>query len=330
MDDLGKSLPISEGIVDAEQNTNRGEEEKICLNCGTPLTDKFCPHCGQKNIPRRQALGELTENFIGSFFSFESKFFKTIRYLLFKPGFLASEYNAGRRESYYHPARMYVFTSFIYFLLLFSLPDSDEDRNDIVQTDSTEVSADSTKKKKRNFQLTSNEYKSREEYDSVQNTLPPDERDGWLMQKLNYREIDLNKKYKDKDEQFSSDFGDAFAANTPKILFFLLPVFALLLKLLYVRRDFYYSEHLAFTTYFYNFFFTAGIVAMLVDLIPYLDWFSLVVFLAINAYLLIAMKKVYMQSWGKTILKFVLLTGSFGICILLGLFINLLVSVMMI
>ena len=117
MDELSSAIPGSEGFVEVEQNADRKQPNEFCLNCGTKLADTFCHHCGQKDIPKRQTLGELWTNFISSFWSYEGKFFLTTRYLITKPGFLALEYNEGKRESYYHPARMYVFISFVFFLL---------------------------------------------------------------------------------------------------------------------------------------------------------------------------------------------------------------------
>lgn len=326
MQDLGNSMPLAEGMVDAESANKSTDLSDTCLNCGSLLTGTYCSQCGQKNIPKRQTLGELFENFLGSFFSYESKFFKTIRYLLFRPGFLAKEYNAGRRERYYHPARMYVFISFIYFLLFFSLPDRD-DKNNVIDNDGV-VKTDSTDNF--NFKLTSEEYKSRAEYDSVQAALPESERDGWFVRKMEYRSLELNQKYKTSKSEFVSDFGESFAANTPKVLFFLLPIFALLLKLLYIRRDFYYSEHLVLSIYFYNFFFTAGSITLLLELIPGMDWISVVMSLLVISYLFLAMKKVYKQGWGKTFFKFLLLSFSFLICLGIGLFINLAITLLII
>jgi hypothetical protein len=326
MQDLGNSMPLAEGMVDAESANKSTDLSDTCLNCGSLLTGTYCSQCGQKNIPKRQTLGELFENFLGSFFSYESKFFKTIRYLLFRPGFLAKEYNAGRRERYYHPARMYVFISFIYFLLFFSLPDRD-DKNNVIDNDGV-VKTDSTDNF--NFKLTSNEYKNREEYDSVQAALPESERDGWFVRKMQYRSLELNEKYKTSKSEFTSDFGESFAANTPKVLFFLLPIFALLLKLLYIRRDFYYSEHLVLSIYFYNFFFAAGSITLLLELIPGMDWISVVMSLLVISYLFLAMKKVYKQGWGKTFFKFLLLSFSFLICLGIGLLINLAITLLII
>ncbi|MEQ9415846.1 MAG: DUF3667 domain-containing protein [Cyclobacteriaceae bacterium] len=327
MEELGNSMPLAEGMVDAEGGSTQSGLSKNCLNCGEGLKGKFCYNCGQKNIPRRQTMGELFENFLGSFFSYESKFFRTIKYLLLKPGFLAIEYNAGRRERYYHPARMYVFISFVFFLLYFAIPD-DEEQIDEVQND--EVVIKEKGKDKNIFQIDGNEYNNRREYDSAQLALPEQERDSWLVKLLNYRSFELDKKYKDNDDQFFKELGDSFAANSPKVFFFLLPIFALLLKLLYIRRDFFYSEHLVMSIYYYNFFFAAGIITLLLELIPWLDWFGILTFFIVGLYLLLAMKWVYKQSWRKTIFKFILLSFVFSICVSIGLLINLIVTVMII
>jgi hypothetical protein len=125
MEELGKPLPLVEGVVEVEQAGKNGGL-KECLNCGTPLTGNYCGNCGQRDLPARQDLGDLIINFISSFYSFESKFLKTFKYLLFRPGKFVAEYNTGKRESFYHPARMYVFLSFVFFLLLSIFASTDD------------------------------------------------------------------------------------------------------------------------------------------------------------------------------------------------------------
>ena len=66
MEDLGKSFPAAEGLVDAEEGQKPKHVNEFCLNCGTKLEDLYCHHCGQKDIPRRRTLGELIENFMQS------------------------------------------------------------------------------------------------------------------------------------------------------------------------------------------------------------------------------------------------------------------------
>jgi hypothetical protein len=68
---------------------------------------------------------------------FDGKFFSTLKYLLFKPGFLSHEYLRGRRASYLHPIRMYVFTSAVFFLVFFSL----NKEEDVVKIDETQPTA---------------------------------------------------------------------------------------------------------------------------------------------------------------------------------------------
>jgi hypothetical protein len=282
--------------------------------------------------------------------------------MIIKPGFLAVEYNAGRRESYYHPARMYVFISFVFFLLAFSLPETeneDDNESDIVQVDdemtpaekkrlketlekagvksspyysdslwndekdqAADSSSDSAKtkkkKKKGGFNLMGSDYKSVAEYDSVQNAKPEDERDGFLERKLRIKSIELNDRYTDGNE-FSKEFGQAFKDNFSKVLFYLLPFFALLLKLLYIRRDYFYSEHLVQSIYYYNFFYLGGSLYLLVDQIPVAREFTWVIGFWIYFYLLFAMKRTYQQSWRKTIAKFILFSFAFMFLMSIGL-----------
>jgi hypothetical protein len=366
MDELGKSFPAAEGMVDAEQGTNKKNVNEFCLNCGTKLQDLYCQHCGQKDIPRRRTMGELIENFIGSFYSFESKFFRTVNFILLKPGFLPLEYTSGKRESYYHPARAYVFISFVFFLLFFSLPDGEEEneksmskadkeefnkgmeqmRKGLYEAGLDSAAVDSIyqasinystevdlvyepgnekpivkKKNSNNFNFSDVDYETFDAYDSVQNTLPEVERDGWLVRMLYRRAIDLKIRYRDDDtgKRFSEDFSEAFSSKFSTVLFYLLPVFALLFKLFYVRRDFYYSEHLVFAIFYYNFFYLAASVYLLMSFVPYVGGIiNFVIAMWMIAYLPIAMKRMYKQSWRKTIVKFILFSFAFMICLGIG------------
>jgi Protein of unknown function (DUF3667) len=363
MDDLGKSIPAGEAMVDAEQGTEKKQVNEFCLNCGTKLLDTFCHHCGQKDLAKRQTLGELWTNFISSFWSYEGKFFKTTKYMITKPGFLPVEYTQGKRETYYHPARMYVFLSFVFFLLYFSLPDSDGNKREIIQggmskqdslelakittnanefvqqggldsvlknipmdsadraeIDSARVQMGKTKIGKQNvgWSIDKVDYKTRASYDSAQLTKPENDRHGWFLRNLMYKLIDLNQKYKGDWKQFSKDFKQSFNDNFSKVLFWLLPFFALLLKLLYIRRDYFYSEHLVFTIYNYNFFYLSSSVILLVDLIPWLGWLATLLSFWVYFYMLFAMKRMYGQTWGKTILKFLIFSFMFSILLGIG------------
>ena len=91
-------------------------KEKNCLNCGTTVIGKYCHNCGQENIVPKESVWHLVTHFFNDITHFAGKFFSTLKDLLFKPGFLSKEYIKGRRATYLNPVRMYLFTSFIFFL----------------------------------------------------------------------------------------------------------------------------------------------------------------------------------------------------------------------
>jgi hypothetical protein len=247
-----------------------------------------------------------------------------------------------------------VFISFVFFLL-FSISTSDEDEESEVELNKKEIpsvnidsifqtklqedssyviakplfdslqklSTKPLKKQGTGFNLTDTDFKTIEQYDSAQNVLPAEKRDGWIKKRFMIRNIELQDRYKDKD--FDVEFGKAFLENFSKLLFFLLPVFALLLKLLYVRRGYFYSEHLVFSIYSYNFFYLAGslIIALgFFEQYAVSNWVSNGIFIWMLAYLLVAMKRTYQQSWRKTILKYFVFGFLFLICVILGFSIN--------
>lgn len=95
-------------------------KEHNCLNCKADLVGRYCHVCGQENLEPKETVWHLLQHFFNDITHFDGKFFSTVKYLVRKPGYLSAEYMAGRRASYLNPIRMYVFTSAIFFLLLFA------------------------------------------------------------------------------------------------------------------------------------------------------------------------------------------------------------------
>src|SRR5476651_1345786 len=92
--------------------------DKTCLNCGTEVQERFCTHCGQENTEPKESFGHLLRHFFADVTHYDSQFFTTLKYLIFRPGFLTVQYNAGKRLSYLNPIRMYIFISAVFFLVL--------------------------------------------------------------------------------------------------------------------------------------------------------------------------------------------------------------------
>lgn len=93
----------------------------------------------------------------------------------------------------------------------------------------------------------------------------------------------------------------------PHMIFLLLPVYALLLKLLYVRRGRYYAEHFVFALHIHAF---AFVTFTLVLLVPW-DWIDRALLLWMIVYMWIAMRKVYGQGVVRTTVKWWVLGWSY-------------------
>lgn len=95
----------------------------------------------------------------------------------------------------------------------------------------------------------------------------------------------------------------------PFLLFFLLPVFAFILKIAYLRRKRLYIEHFIFTLHIHSLAFfalTIGLLVYMFKILPPADE-ELPLALALAywmIYTLLAFKNVYKQNWFKTIIKY--------------------------
>ena len=119
------------------------------------------------------------------------------------------------------------------------------------------------------------------------------------------------------------DFVGALIDRMPYMMFLLLPVFALLLKLMYLRAGRLYMEHLIFTLHMHAlafFAFTAGVL-MEEWGSPWVQEAGFWVLLSPFLYLFLAMRRVYKQSFLKTAFKTSLLLSVYLTVLIIGLLI---------
>ena len=333
--------------------------EKNCLNCGATVMGRYCHVCGQENIEPKETVWHLITHFFNDITHFDGKFFTTLKDLLFKPGFLSKQYMIGRRASYLNPIRMYVFTSAIFFLIFFSFFYNSELNitttinkktiDQINKMDSAtfaEFTANINKeddkpatpmtraefqkyldtiRKTSGIRIGDTSYSSKKEYDSV--LAKGIKKDGWLKRLLVYKEIEINQKYKGNQWEIINALKNTIVHSLPQMFFISLPLLALILKLLYVRRkQFYYVTHGIVSIHLYIFLFIAMLILFSLaklnatihwELLSYISSF-LVAGLFVYQYL--AMKNFYRQGWIKTFFKF-LLTNILFMFVLLLLFV---------
>ena len=383
-------------------------KEKNCLNCQAEVVGRYCHACGQENLEPRETVWHLVQHFFNDITHFDGKFFGTVRYLLRKPGLLSLEYMRGRRMSYLNPIRMYVFTSAIFFIVLFSLKrpgdmiskrgkndtrsiaallasqarlqkdlqkeddEDDRERDRIrirnigieiasirrlygdstrltftddqlngmliqVYTDSVlrpDLSAADSKRlhavldnlqapTRLNFFGSHSRYNSVEEYDSTERALPDSLRDGWLRRMMTRRIILMNEEYREDARLFRINLVEHILHSFPKILFVSLPIFALILNVLYFRhKKYYYVDHGIFTIHVYCATFILLLLAVLLQQIvdvTSIGWLKVILNILIFVdciylmiYLYKAMRGFYKQRRGKTFLKYCIVFGVAG------------------
>ncbi len=121
-------------------------------------------------------------------------------------------------------------------------------------------------------------------------------------------------------------FVDYFISKLPFIIFFYLPVFALFIWLLYVRRPFNYMEHLIFAFHVQTTLFVLYILGLLFDLAVNQNWGITTANILFAAYLYKSMRNFYGQGRVKTFLKFIILNLIFLILAMIAIMISLLAS----
>lgn len=330
-------------------------ENIVCANCETKFSGNFCPNCGQSIKEYDKALSFVFYNFLGDFFAFDMRFFRSLVTLLFKPGFLSKEYIEGRRVKFAPPFRIFVFVSFVLFLMLQTYTNRglttvlDADLGDrgnsadsiitasadsladvITQELSDEeleiadsvlqeygVSLDSlSTEKPLNFNL---DFASFKDTKDIRHGL---EKLAVALDEKLEKEEDLEAKIKLREHiRLCRSPEQAMVKILEYIswaFFLLLPLFAALLKLVYARRKQNYMRHLIFSIHIHAFIYIIMIfiIAMHMSIPGNLGTATSLLIFTVPIYLIIAMKRFYRQGIRKTILKFMVLSFLYNIVFL--------------
>ncbi len=251
-------------------------ERKLCKNCNSELVGFYCSECGQKNT-ELLSVKAIVKELANNMFSFDSRFFITLKYLIIKPGFLTKEYWAGRRTTYLPPLRMYLVLSVFYFFL-----------HSIMDEGLLHIIIDkSPQNNPKTFAF---------------NT------DG-VPQIFHFIIDNLNKGIKVTDERgLSKDFiGDYM----PSAMFILMPFMGLLLLFVYKKKKLFYSYHLITVLHFHCFVFFLNSVE---ELIPIIEDIITLFFVY---YAVSMLKVIYQDSWLKTSMKFMMLLITYGTSVML-------------
>jgi hypothetical protein len=314
-----------------------------CSDCGAALTGPYCWNCGQRVHSHVLTLWTLIKEAAEDLTHADSRVWRTLHALLFRPGLLTNEFLAGRRTRYVRPFRLYLVVSIAYFLLigLKGLGEPDEaiklDKpvatlNDI-QTANPEEAAQARAQiaearrqlEKKGVTLPILPGEERAPAAEAPASQPADKCDPKNM------EFDLpisEKRYRALCSAITADNGRRFVEalfhNVPKMMFVFLPLIAAVNMLFYPFRRRYYVVHLLFFIHYHAFVFLAFTLQSGYDwiakAIPYVGWTAellvAVMVFYLPIYLFKAMRRVFGQGRLMTLLKFLLLSQAYFVCLL--------------
>ena len=317
-----------------------------CPNCELSLDgeSKYCAACGQENTTKNVSLRLLFRDILDDYFTLDSRFLSSMKPFLTKPGFLTNEFNVGRRVKFMPPLRMYIVFSLIYFVIPRvddPKPSSDDqariahevsdsmvvqmgalDSSLSTHTSQLTFGTDTLGNQNMNINI-SNFNKERATDPLYRDSVIQGLADEW---ELDSGSVTRTIAVKAMDNMLSllADDGKQFIKsvyqNIPKMMFILLPLFALLIKLFYFRLKPLYVETIIFSLHFHSFAFLVFAVNGLLRVFGVLDdLFETLAALIIAVYLVLSLRAVFKQKYGVTILKFFTLGFTYSILVLCAL-----------
>ena len=338
---FGDRFRASRRIYDAGQEFSAAESAaSTCANCDASLLGQYCAQCGQRARDRMISVWELVKEASEILTSLDSRLWRTLGLLLFRPGRLTRDYLLGKRARYIPALRLFLGLSLLFFFL-FSLntgfeissgvEGEDGDIGIQIQHGDEPEEADGTPE--------ALPPETPQAQDSDADAVEPEAGDELgqcsdlevnFPEELAWMEAWLSEeRLKATCEKIIADhgasFGRALLENIPLMMFVFLPFMSLIMKTLYPLSRRYYVEHLLFLVHFHSFFYlllTINIAAgWLFDGDPLPSMPSVLLNTAtsiyIPVYLFRAMRVVYSQGRILTALKYVTLGLAYFISLLL-------------
>jgi hypothetical protein len=323
-----------------------------CANCGTPTTSRYCPDCGQEMRDTRLSLPQLLHEFTDEYLNLDSRVVRSIGHLLFRPGRLTEAYIEGKRQRHVRPFRMYLIASILFFTVAtlslrssfigaISLdPDVDswfteefglgerageaEPAGEAGEAEAAEAAGTAgTEGGAAEPAGTGVVEEAAVEVDAAEPAGADPAADARSSGRLTFED-----RLKQRAEQVGErglsgvvqSAAQQFWTDLPKLMFVLLPFFALFLKVLYLRRGRSYVEHFIFSLHVHSFVFIVFTALVLLRQVPHAGWLAA----TIPLYVFVAQKRVYGQGFVKTALKYLILGWAYFLAVTVALAVTIL------
>jgi hypothetical protein len=298
------------------------------MNCGAQLADEYCAACGQRHEPHLHSVGHFMGEAFESITHADSRLWRTLGYLIARPGRLTREFFDGRRVRYLPPFRLYLVISLLFFLIAGLTASEDEGdlnpRQGYAKVEGLKKAAAGLEKSAEynpgGMEAARHMREAAAAEQARLDALKASGADAATMARESGENLQLgfcdNFEKPDADTSLASaplrafckkatntssrDLSAAVERNLPRAMFVLLPLLALLMKLLYWRPKRFYVEHLLFMVHNHAFIFISFTALVLLGTTSIneevVEVIEVLLILYILWYLFRAMRVTYGQS----------------------------------
>ena len=302
------ALPLSAASDAAAPGPSAGPAAPAvrCDNCGAPVSARYCGACGQRLEPPVHSLWHFLRVATEDLTHADSRLWRTLAALLFKPGYLTAQFLAGRRASYLPPVRLYLVLSVVFFIWV----SASQSKLQVVQLDAPQA-AGSAAVAPRAGERHSTPFSAALPAESAQQRAERLCQDVVYQGPWQQRLAPLASRACRQNVQDSGrSLREAFLHNLPRAMFVFLPLLAGAMMLMYWRPRHYYVEHLLLFVHNHAFAFVLLLLASALSALlpPLAPWVRFALWLYIPWYLYRSMRVVYGQGRWLTFGKLLLLS----------------------
>ena len=269
---------------------------QYCENCGNEVSQRYCGACGQRLDPPVHSLVHFSQVAAEDLTHADSRLWRTLGALMFKPGHLTMEFLAGRRARYLPPVRLYLVLSLAFFLFVAAV----QPKFAVIKLDAEHPGQSGLILPKAGE---STEQRADRLCGDATYTGP------WQAQIAPLLVGTCRKVVEDGGRHLS----ESFLHNVPRAMFVFLPLIAGIMMLLYRHPRRYYVEHLLLLVHNHAFVFLALMLAWIAGLtvhgLPSILKFSLSLYFL--WYMYRSMRAAYGQGRVRTWSKLAVLVFSY-------------------
>jgi hypothetical protein len=332
--------------------------ENRCPNCLQSLNGDYCANCGQPQKNYNRIFWQLISEAFEDIFRLDSRASRTLFALFFRPGYLVLEFVGGRRARYVPPFRLYLITSILLFFIM-SLQSSTvstggevntgaetaSPQGNVVQVDPGGAAPDETQTPDESEDAEASQSDNTivvgdvtiDTLEDLNNAVDKISIDGLSEEENQLLRSTIKAQISKNAELYDTDPGlllDRLFEVLPIVMFFLMPLFAVFLKIAYLGSHRYYTEHLLLSVYNHSFLFLAILLQAAFGELEK-TFLALItgpigsaIGLWIPVYMFLSLKRVYQQGYLVTLIKFPILFVCHFMLFILGLLCALLWQVM--